>query len=289
MGSRGERWPQYDINDRKELLQESRRLKEPRRLGSFSRLGSSPTMNAPSKLERDLGFTFADRSLLQRALTHRSYLNEHPEFSLEDNERLEFLGDAVLDFVTGEYLYHRFPEMAEGALTNLRSAVVRRETLACFAHFLDLGQYLQMGHGEAESGGRERPATLCAAFEALVGALYLDKGLDAVRQFVEPLVGPEVGRTLRENLDKDAKSQLQERVQGEMHRTPRYVTVSESGPDHAKEFTVQVTIDGVVYGQGAGPSKQRAAQAAARDALGRLQEDEAGAATSAAPTQVEDT
>jgi ribonuclease-3 len=233
----------------------------------------NPIMNAPSELEQDLGFAFGDKSLLQRALTHRSYLNEHPEFPLEDNERLEFLGDAVLDFVTGEYLYHRFPEMAEGPLTNLRSALVRRETLARFARSFDLGHYLQMGHGEAESGGRERPATLCAAFEALVGALYLDQGIDAVHELVEPLVGPEVERTLRENLDKDAKSHLQERAQGEMHRTPRYVTISESGPDHAKEFTVQVTIDGEVFGQGTGPSKQRAAQAAARDALERLEGD----------------
>jgi ribonuclease-3 len=229
-----------------------------------------PIMNTPSDLEQELGFAFADKSLLQRALTHRSYLNEHPEYPLEDNERLEFLGDAVLDFVTGEYLYHRFPEMAEGPLTNLRSALVRRETLARFARGFELGRHLQMGHGEAESGGRDRPATLCAAFEAVVGALYLDQGIGAVHALVEPLIGPEVGRTLRENLDKDAKSRLQEQAQGQMHRTPRYVTVSESGPDHAKEFTVQVTIDGQVFGEGSGPSKQSAAQAAARDALARL-------------------
>ena len=227
-------------------------------------------MSKLPELERDLGFSFADKSLLQRALTHRSYLNEHPEFPLEDNERLEFLGDAVLDFVTGEYLYHRFPEMAEGSLTNLRSALVRRETLARFAQAYGLGSYLQMGHGEVESGGRQRPATLCAVFEALVGALYLDQGLDPVVAFIEPLIGPEVGRTLEGNLDKDAKSLLQELAQGRMHRTPRYVTVAENGPDHAKEFVVQVTIDGVAYGKGRGPSKQRGAQAAASDALDRL-------------------
>jgi ribonuclease-3 len=227
-------------------------------------------MNDLSELERDLGFAFADKSLLQRALTHRSYLNEHPEFPLEDNERLEFLGDAVLDFVTGEYLYHHFPEMAEGVLTNLRSALVRRETLARFAQSYRLNSYLQMGHGEAESGGRQRPANLCAAFEAVVGALYLDQGLEAVVAFVEPLIEPEVGRTMEGNLEKDAKSQLQELTQGRMHRTPRYVTVAESGPDHAKEFVVRVTIDGVAYGEGTGPSKQRAAQAAASDALERL-------------------
>jgi ribonuclease-3 len=228
-------------------------------------------MNPLSELEETLGLGFVDKSLLQRALTHRSYLNEHPEFPLEDNERLEFLGDAVLDFVTGEYLYHRFPELAEGPLTNLRSALVRRETLARFARHFGLGQHLLMGHGEAESGGRDRPATLCAAFEALIGALYLDQDLGAVSRFVEPLVGPEVARTLRGRLDKDAKSQLQELAQGQMRRTPRYVTVAESGPDHAKEFTVQVTIGDAVYGQGSGASKQQAAQAAAGQALERLQ------------------
>jgi ribonuclease-3 len=221
-------------------------------------------------LEQDIGVAFADKSLLQRALTHRSYLNEHPEFSFEDNERLEFLGDAVLDFLTGEYLYHRFPELAEGPLTSLRSALVRRETLARFAGRLDLGAYMLMGHGESESGGRERAATLCAAFEALMGAIYLDQGLEAVRRFAEPLIEPEVAHIVKEQLDKDAKSLLQERAQAEMRSTPRYATIAESGPDHAKEFTVEVTIRGQPYGQGVGRSKQQAAQAAAMEALDRL-------------------
>jgi ribonuclease-3 len=230
-------------------------------------------MTTLSELEKKIDFEFADKSLLQRAVTHRSYLNEHPDFSFEDNERLEFLGDAVLDFITGEYLYHRFPELAEGPLTSLRSALVRRETLARFAQQFDLGSHLQMGHGEAESGGRERPATLCAAFEALVGAIYLDEGLDAVQRLLGPLVEPEVTRTLRADLDKDPKSRLQELVQAQLHRTPRYVTIAETGPDHAKEFTVQATIGGVGYGQGTGASKQQAAQAAAREALRQFEED----------------
>ncbi len=228
-------------------------------------------MTTLPELEQDLGFDFADKSLLQRALIHRSYLNEHPDFPLEDNERLEFLGDAVLDFVTGEYLYHRFPEWAEGQLTSMRSALVRRETLARFAQRLGLGHCLLMGHGEAESGGRDRPATLCATFEALVGALYLDQGLGAVLVFLQPLIEPEVTHTMHAHLDRDAKSQLQELAQGHMHHTPRYVTVAESGPDHAKEFTVHVTIGGVTYGQGTGLSKQQAAQAAAGEALQRLE------------------
>jgi len=227
-------------------------------------------MTELSKLEQALGFAFVDKSLLQRALIHRSYLNEHPDFPLEDNERLEFLGDAVLDFVTGEYLYNRFPELREGSLTSLRSALVRREALADFADQLALGEYLLMGHGEAESGGRSRPANLCAAFEALVGALYLDQGLDVIRSFLEPLVEPEVARTIQENSDKDSKSLLQELVQGRIQRTPRYVTVGESGPDHAKEFTVEVTIGRRAYARGIGRSKQQAAQDAAREALERL-------------------
>jgi ribonuclease-3 len=227
-------------------------------------------MSDHSELEQNLGFVFADKSLLQRALTHRSYLNEHPEFPLEDNERLEFLGDAVLDFVTGEYLYHRFPELKEGALTSLRSVLVRRETLARFATRHDLGRFLQMGHGEAESGGRTRLTTLCAAFEALIGAAYLDQGLNAVSAIIYPLIGPEVTRTLQEHSDKDAKSLLQELVQAETQRTPRYMTVSESGPDHAKEFTVQVAVGDQVYGQGTGRSKQQAAQRAAQSALERF-------------------
>ena len=177
----------------------------------------------------------------------------------------------MLDFVTGEYLYHRFPELKEGPLTSLRSALVRRKTLARFARQLDLGHDLLMGHGEAESGGRDRPAILCAAFEALIGALYLDQGLEAVQRFVEPLVGPEATLTVQERSDKDAKSQLQELAQARLHCTPRYTTVAESGPDHAKEFTVQVTIDRKVYGRGAGPSKQQAAQAAAEQALSRFE------------------
>jgi ribonuclease-3 len=231
-------------------------------------------MTEISELEQKLNINFRDKSLLLRALTHRSYLNEHPDFSFEDNERLEFLGDAVLDFVTGEYLYHRFPELKEGSLTSLRSALVRRETLARFAQQIDLGNHLLMGHGEAESGGRQRAGTLCAAFEALVGALYLDQGLESLADLLGPLIGPEIDRTLENHSHKDAKSLLQEMAQGRMHRTPRYRTVAESGPDHAKEFTVQVLIGGEVYGEGYGPSKQQAAQAAAQKALVRLEEEE---------------
>jgi ribonuclease-3 len=146
--------------------------------------------------------------------------------------------------------------------------------LARFSENLHIGLYLLMGHGEEESGGRERPAILCAAFEAVIGAIYLDKGLDAVKHLVEPLLEAEIPVILREGLDRDPKSELQELAQGMLHRTPRYVTVAEHGPDHAKEFTVEVVIAGKTYGRGVGSSKQQGAQAAAQEALARLDRDQ---------------
>ena len=137
-------------------------------------------MSELAVVEAGLGLTFRDKTLLLRALTHRSYINENPNSPLEDNERLEFLGDAVLDFVTGEYLYHRFPEMDEGQLTSLRSALVRTETLARFASEIGLDRFIYMGRGEEESGGRTRPAIMCGCYEALIGAFYLDQGAEAV-------------------------------------------------------------------------------------------------------------
>ncbi len=227
-------------------------------------------MSELANVQTRLDMSFDDLSLLQRSLTHRSYLNEHPEHALEDNERLEFLGDAVLDFVAGAYLYHRFPEMNEGQLTRLRAALVRTETLAQFARQYELGNALLLGHGEAESGGRKRPKNLCGAFEALIGAYYLDQGMEAVRRFVEPLFEPAVREVLARAADKDAKSMFQEWSQANLGETPNYRTVSSDGPDHAKEFTVQVVIKETVYGIGTGHSKQIAAQAAARDALQKV-------------------
>lgn len=220
--------------------------------------------------QETLGVRFNDLSLLQRALTHTSYFNENPEQGLEDNERLEFLGDAVLDFVSAEWLYHHFPEMPEGHLTRLRAALVRTETLADFARQHSLGECLLLGHGEEENGGRERKSILCDAFEALVGAIYLDQDMDAVRDYVEPLFGPAVEAILAGRQDKDPKSLLQEWSQAQLGVTPVYQTVEMRGPDHAKEFTVNVLIGDEVYGQGVGPSKQAAAQNAARAALQRV-------------------
>lgn len=223
--------------------------------------------------EEALNVTFSNKALLQRALTHRSYLNENPDYPLEDNERLEFLGDAILDFITGEYLYHRFPEMPEGRLTNLRSALVRTETLAYFAAQLNLGEHIFLGRGEEESGGRKRAAILCDALEAFIGALYLDSGLDAAKQFVCTLIDPTLQTILASDTDKDAKSRLQEVAQSHYQLTPVYRTVQEEGPDHAKEFTVEALIGGQAYGRGKGYSKQIAAQAAAQEALRILEQE----------------
>jgi ribonuclease-3 len=220
--------------------------------------------------EKALALSFANKALLQRALTHRSYLNENPGYPLEDNERLEFLGDAILDFVTAEYLYHHFPEMPEGRLTNLRSALVRTERLAFFATSLNLGDLLFLGRGEDESGGRQRVAILCDAFEALIGAVYLDQGLERTRVFIHHHIEPALEEVLASDSEKDPKSRLQEIAQSEYQLTPTYRTIKEDGPDHAKEFTVQAVIGNKVYGTGTGMSKQNAAQVAAEEALSTL-------------------
>jgi ribonuclease III len=226
---------------------------------------------AVEKFEEQAGVEFQDKSYLQRAFVHRSYLNEAGDsFGLSDNERLEFLGDAVLSFVTSELLYNRFPNALEGDLTSLRAALVRRETLARFAAFFGLGEYLLLGHGEEDSGGRTRPATLCATFEAVIGALYMDQGIDAVRSFLAPMLDEELNRVAGDALSKDPKSRLQEWVQSEMGVTPRYKTISTIGPDHARTFVVQVTADKHPIGLGRGRSKQEAAQLAAAMALHRF-------------------
>ena len=218
-------------------------------------------------LESRLHVDFNDYGLLARALTHRSYLNENPGTTLKDNERLEFLGDAVLDFLVGDYLYHHLSEAAEGELTALRAALVRTETLADFARLVDLGEALRLGYGEAESGGRDRLPILCATFEAVVGAIYLDQGLDPVRELLERLIPPRLERILARSLHKDNKSEFQIWAQGLYNLTPSYRVVAASGPDHDKTFTVEVVVGDKVWGQGAGSSKQAAAQEAAAQAL----------------------
>ncbi|GIK56561.1 MAG: ribonuclease 3 [Chloroflexota bacterium] len=223
-------------------------------------------------LEQKLAVQFRDYSLLTRALTHRSYWNEKPEASLEDNERLEFLGDAVLDFVVGAYLYHHFPEMNEGELTSLRAALVQARALAAFARELDLGNFLRLGYGEAENGGRERIPILCATFEAVIGAVYLDQGLASVERIVAGFIAPALVEILASSSHKDAKSEFQVWAQARYNITPRYDVVDTSGPDHAKVFTVAVRVGEEVWGQGNGRSKQSAAQEAAIQAMARVKE-----------------
>jgi len=216
-----------------------------------------------------LELPFTDFLLLNRALTHRSYINEHPE-ALEDNERLEFLGDAVLDFLVGAWLYKHFPEMAEGDLTRLRSALVCTEQLADFGRLIDLGAAMKLGRGEGDGGGRNRHALLCGTFEALVGALYLDAGIEAVQEFMEPMLQQAASSILEAHKDRDAKSLLQELVQSKGYAPPVYNTVSDRGPDHKKTFEVVVFIDGQEFGRGSGYSKQSAAKVAARNAIDKF-------------------
>lgn len=230
-------------------------------------------MSELSVAEASLGLTFRDKTLLRRALTHRSYVNENTDFPFEDNERLEFLGDAVLDFLTAEHLFHRFPEMREGQLTSLRAALVRTETLASFASEIGLGQHIYLGRGEEENGGRSRPAILCDCYESLVGALCLDQGLEATKNFVIRAIQSAIPKILEDEADRDAKSLLQEISQKYRRITPTYRTVGERGPDHAKEFKVAAMIGRETYGLGVGHSKQAAAQAAAQIALARLEQE----------------
>jgi ribonuclease-3 len=216
---------------------------------------------------------FLNQELLKRALTHTSYANEHMTNGgamMEDNERLEFLGDAILDFVAAKWLYHHFPELDEGRLTSLRAALVRASTLAQFAESIQLSDSLLLGKGEAESGGRHRANILSDAFEALMGALYLDQGFEAVCAYFEQMIERVAPVVLNENLDRDPKSQLQEWSQARLAVTPRYKLVTAEGPDHAKTFTVEVWLGDIVAAVGTGSSKQVAEQSAARTALNSL-------------------
>ena len=235
-------------------------------MSSIQQSSALPEHETPQELNARLHLGFSNWLLLSRALTHRSFLNEHPE-ALEDNERLEFLGDAVLDFVVGAWLYHRYPEMPEGDLTRMRSALVHTEQLAEFACRLRLGTAMRLGRGETQAGGFERSALLCDTFEAVIGALYLDRGVDEVIRFIEPLLTEAAEDILLHHRNEDPKSMLQEWAQSQGYGAPRYETRSAVGPDHSKVFEVDVLVDGKVHGTGHGHSKQAAAKVAAREAL----------------------
>ena len=220
-------------------------------------------------LEEKLQYTFTDRALLSEALNHSSYANEHRGTGVNSNERLEFLGDAVLGFVTAEHLFKTYPNLPEGDLTRIRAALVCEQSLYEVARQLELGTYLKLGRGEEAGGGRERQSILADAVEAVFAAVYLDSDLDSVSRIIHRVLLDRFSAHVVEER-KDYKTALQELVQREEGQTLSYEMIGESGPDHNKTFTFRVRINGDDAGQGSGHSKKEAEQAAARDALTRL-------------------
>lgn len=228
-----------------------------------------PAPDDLEQLQRALGVRFADAALLRAAVTHPSYANEHPAEQLATNERLEFLGDAVLGMVVAEALYGRYPEVEEGRLTEWRSQLVCGPTLSRVSAGLRLGDALLLGRGEESTGGRVREGNLERAYEALVGAVMLDQGLERARTFVLTTLAGELAAIDRDPAVLNPKGALQQLAQGEFGR-PQYVTVAESGPDHDREFTIEVHIDGETVGRGTARSKQQAEKDAARQAIDTL-------------------
>ena len=224
-----------------------------------------------NSLEKKLGYTFRDPQLLQSALYHSSYANEHREKKIQSNERLEFLGDAVLGLVTAEELYHRHPDLPEGDLTRIRAALVCEESLHEVALSLDLGSYLLLGRGEESGGGRERPSILADATESVFAAVYLDGGMEEARRIIHRVLLDKEREEAVEERRRDFKTELQELVQRRADQVLHYELVGSSGPDHAKVFRARVTINGVEAGSGTGHSKKEAEQSAARCALNALQ------------------
>ena len=216
-------------------------------------------------LEETASIHFENTSLLQQALVHRSYIYESAGEGLSSNERLEFLGDSILAFISADYLFRTFPELNEGELSDLRAALVRRETLATFAQEINLGNFLLMGKGEQSSGVSKR--VLASAFEAVLGALFLDQGIKAVQEFLKPRLEPLAQNIVSKRLFKDQKSLFQEQAQAQVGITPTYRLVSHEGPSHNREFTVEVLLGDEVAGRGQGRNKQAAEQESAHAAL----------------------
>ncbi len=224
------------------------------------------------KLEGTLGVKFKSQEVLKEALTHRSYLNEHPSWPLPNNERLEYLGDAVLELAVTEYLFDRYPDFQEGRMTTLRAALVNREMLAGVAKEIDLQKFVLMSKGEAKDSKKAKDIILSNAFEALMGAVYLDCGYGAARDITAQFVLPHLDGILEKGSDRDPKSVLQEIIQEKMKVTPAYDVIRESGPDHEKKFEVGVYFGGRLFAQGTGSSKQEAENRAARNALVKLED-----------------
>ena len=221
-------------------------------------------------LQENLGYRFRDESLLRGALYHSSYANEHRNENIVSNERLEFLGDAVLGFVSAEFLYSRFPNAPEGELTRIRAALVREESLFEVAQALQLGECLMLGKGEESGGGRQRPSILADCTEAVFAAVYLDGGMDCARDLIHRVLLSKGDIAVAESRRRDYKTELQELVQRKPHQVLRYELVGQSGPDHAKVFTVAVLLNGDPVGEGSGHSKKEAEQSAACAALETL-------------------
>ncbi len=219
-------------------------------------------------LENAIGYRFKDITLLQNALSHSSYANERWHDSLKSNERLEFLGDSILGMVTAEYLYRNFPDRLEGDLTRMRADMVCERALAMVAERIDLGKHLLLGHGEQIGGGRTRDSILADAVESVIAACFLDGGMEPARKFINTFVLTEV--PVKKLRNTDYKTGLQELVQQKKGQTLSYKLVGESGPDHDKQFAVEVSLNGCVVGEGSGTSKKRAEQAAAKAAIEAL-------------------
>lgn len=220
-------------------------------------------------LQKNIGVSFTNKELLERAFIHRSYLNEARNLKTS-NERLEFLGDAVLSFLTSHFLYDAYPDFPEGTLTNIRSGLVKTNSLAAVAKHLHLGDLLRLSHGEEASGGRNNPSLLADAFEALLGAMFLDAGIDTVKTFLSTYLFPKAKDIVENKTYIDYKSLLQEIIQQESRVSPTYQVVKSEGPDHAKTFWVEATANGKTLGSGTGKSKQEAEQAAAASALEKM-------------------
>ena len=219
------------------------------------------------QLMQQVGVEWNDENLLWQALTHSSYVYESGSAAFTNNQRLEFLGDAVLELLVSGYLYGSYPDCAEGELTKLRAAVVCEPSLAKVARQLNLGSCLRMGKGEERSGGRERPSILADSFEALLGAVYLDQGLEKARMFALEFLAPVISDVLEGRVDRDYKTELQEMLQKKSPEPINYVILNEEGPDHLKLFTAGVVYCGMIIGKGAGRSKKEAEQQAAKIAL----------------------
>lgn len=221
------------------------------------------------ELEKIIQVSFKNPALLEGVFIHRSYLNEHPDFKLGNNERLEFLGDAVIELAVTDYLYQNFPN-PEGELTNLRSSIVKGLMLGRIAKELKLGDYLFLSRGEQKSGGRTREIILANTFEALVGAIYLDQGYGQANVFIKDFLLIHLQDIIDRQLYRDPKSSLQEWAQANKGITPRYQVIEESGPDHDKHFSVGVYLDEELLSRGEGASKQKAQEQAAKDALKKI-------------------